>query len=129
MLATILENLLIFYFHVQEYEMERKQLIKKTVLADRLRFVWMWKGGLSLRSIAHKTQTSATTVRRWVRRWLKEGDLCTKRSKMKLDTSSLHNTLICRVSVCSYPSLRYVILQRELYPSFRFHYCSRCLPY
>ncbi|KAK3893045.1 hypothetical protein Pcinc_003123 [Petrolisthes cinctipes] len=39
--------------------------------------------GLSLRAIAEKMGTSATTVRRWVRRWQREGNICSKKTRSK----------------------------------------------
>lgn len=55
-----------------------KSSVKKTEMSDRLQFVNLWLSGLSLRFIAFLTGASATTVRRWVRRWQRDGDLHTK---------------------------------------------------
>lgn len=53
---------------------------RKTVIADRRKFVRMWMGGYSFRTIAEILGTSATTVSRWVRRWQKEAYLITSRT-------------------------------------------------
>lgn len=50
--------------------MRCRRTFKKTRMDDRTRFIWLWLCGMSLRAIAKCTGTSATTVRRWVRRWL-----------------------------------------------------------
>ncbi|KAK4316550.1 hypothetical protein Pmani_007682 [Petrolisthes manimaculis] len=47
-----------------------RRTFKRTRMEDRTRFIWLWLSGMSLRAIAERTGTSATTVRRWVRRWL-----------------------------------------------------------
>ncbi|KAK4293315.1 hypothetical protein Pmani_033976 [Petrolisthes manimaculis] len=44
-----------------------------TRVSERLRFVWLWVEGKSLRAIARETGVGATTVSRWIRRWLHEG--------------------------------------------------------
>lgn len=70
-----------FTIRVQEAVMERRPSYKKTMMAERERFVWMWLGGLSYRAIAQWTGASATTVQRWVSRWQREGDLRSKKIK------------------------------------------------
>lgn len=52
--------------------MERHRTFRKTRLAERAMFMYMWDAGLSLRTIAEQTGASATTVRRWVKRWKTE---------------------------------------------------------
>ncbi|KAK3864842.1 hypothetical protein Pcinc_029504 [Petrolisthes cinctipes] len=44
-----------------------------TRVSERLKFVWLWVEGKSLRAIARETGVGATTVSRWIRRWLHEG--------------------------------------------------------
>lgn len=50
-----------------------------TQVSERLRFVWLWVGGKSLRAIARETGVGATTVSRWIRRWLHEGPVHLRR--------------------------------------------------
>lgn len=50
--------------------MRCRRTFKKTRVDDRARFIWLWLSGMSFRAIAKCRGTSATTVRRWVRRWL-----------------------------------------------------------
>lgn len=64
--------------------MDLQQSYRKTGVIDRTSFILLWMTGLSLRAIAEKMGTSATTVRRWVRRWQREGTLCSKKTKRKL---------------------------------------------
>lgn len=69
---------------------------RPTTLAERNRFVWLWRNGLSSGAIAQKTGTSITTVCRWLRRWRLEGHVHTKprrgrpRKEGLLGTISLH---------------------------------------
>lgn len=58
----------------------RRRSHRKTVIADRRKFVRMWMGGFSFRTIAEILGTSATTVSRWVRRWQREANLVSSRS-------------------------------------------------
>lgn len=70
--------------------------VKKTEMSDRLHFVYLWLSGLSLRFIANLTGASATTVRRWVRRWQRDGDLHAKtrrRKKCLLQTQTASSLL------------------------------------
>lgn len=55
--------------------MGRHRTFRKTRIAERAMFVYLRDAGLSLRTIAEKTGSSATTVRRWVNRWNKERSL------------------------------------------------------
>ncbi|XP_071523914.1 LOW QUALITY PROTEIN: glutamate receptor ionotropic, delta-2-like [Panulirus ornatus] len=55
--------------------MEHRRPFQLTALAERVRFVWLWEGGMSTRAIARETGTSATTVNRWIKRWQKEGNV------------------------------------------------------
>lgn len=68
----------ILYFHTEATWMERLQKFKPTTLADRTRFVWLWRSGLSARNIAQESGTSVTTVCRWIRRWRREGNVATR---------------------------------------------------
>lgn len=56
--------------------MGRHRAFRKTRIAERAMFVYLRDAGLTLRSIAEKTGSSPTTVRRWVNRWNKERRLC-----------------------------------------------------
>ncbi|KAG7159496.1 putative winged helix-turn-helix domain containing protein 12 [Homarus americanus] len=58
--------------------MMQRHHFRITDLQDRAKFIWMWKDGFSVRMIANETGTSVTTVYRWIRRWQREGNLCTK---------------------------------------------------
>lgn len=58
--------------------MAHRSKFRPTTLADRARFVWLWKGGLSARAIAEENGTSVTTVCRWITRWNREGHVNTK---------------------------------------------------
>lgn len=48
----------------------------KTVLNERVWYMYLWAGGLSFRTIAKMTGRSPTTVRKWVRRMLSDSLLC-----------------------------------------------------
>lgn len=71
-------------FTIQEVGMDLQQSFRKTGVTERTSFILLWMAGLSLRAIAEKMGTSATTVRRWVRRWQREGTLCSKKTRRKL---------------------------------------------
>lgn len=71
-------------FTIQEVGMDLQQSFRKTGITERTSFILLWMAGLSLRAIAEKMGTSATTVRRWVRRWQREGTLCSKKTRRKL---------------------------------------------
>ncbi|KAG7162293.1 putative Glutamate receptor-like 74 [Homarus americanus] len=58
--------------------MEWRRPVKPTAVEDRVKFVWMWVEGMSLRAIARETGASVTTVYRWVHRWQQEGNVNTK---------------------------------------------------
>lgn len=79
--------------------MARLHKFKPTTLADRTRFVWLWRSGLSARTIAQESGTSVTTVCRWIKRWRREGTVAKRprsgrpRKREKQRTDSLcHNT-------------------------------------
>lgn len=55
--------------------MERRRRLKATALVDRMNFVVLRAGGLSLRAIARETGSSVRTVSRWLQRWQREGSL------------------------------------------------------
>ena len=65
----------IIFFFISSKIMELKRSHRTTDLAQRHRFVKMWLGGNSARTIAQYTGASATTVCRWIRRWKIEGHL------------------------------------------------------
>lgn len=44
----------------------------------RIRMVWLWLAGLSVREISCHMHVSVTTVYRWVRRWQDEGTVKTR---------------------------------------------------
>lgn len=74
-------NYSLSHFHIlwdilQVKGMDRYRTFRKTRMAERAMFVYLWDAGLSLRTIAEQTGTSATTVRRWVKRWKRERNLC-----------------------------------------------------
>ncbi|XP_069951462.1 probable glutamate receptor [Cherax quadricarinatus] len=71
--------------------MGRRQRLRPTTLADRVKLVWLWVEGVPVRIIAQETKTSVTTVCRWVRRWQQEGNVNTKQRKRK--ASSIHDEL------------------------------------
>ena len=48
--------------------MGRRVRYHKTCSNERLWYMHMWVSGLSIRSIAQRTERSPTTVRRWLRR-------------------------------------------------------------
>ena len=50
------------------YEMGRRVRYHKTCDKERLWYMHMWVSGLSIMSIAQRTERSPTTVRRWLRR-------------------------------------------------------------
>lgn len=83
---------MIIYF-LTDYSMERRRSFKKTEMGERVRFLYMWLCGLSLRCIAERTGTSATTVRRWVRRWQIEGDLHARTPKPKSNCFVEHHNI------------------------------------
>lgn len=58
--------------------MERQRSRNRTLIAERVRLVWMWLTGLSVQQISSETGASVTTVYRWLRRWQEEGTLQTK---------------------------------------------------
>lgn len=63
--------------------MECPKLLTHTILADRIRFVQLWAGGMSARDIALVTGASMTTVYRWIHRWQREGNVYTRRHRHK----------------------------------------------
>lgn len=58
--------------------MEWRRQARATGVRERVRFVWMWLEGMSLRAIARHTGASVTTVYRWIRRWQREGHVNTR---------------------------------------------------
>lgn len=54
---------------------------RATGVADRVKFVHMRMAGMTYRTIAQETGTSPTTVYKWVKRWKKEHNLDSKKSK------------------------------------------------
>lgn len=73
----------------------------------RLRMVWLWLAGLSVREVSCHMRVSVTTVYRWVRRWQEEGTVktrsyrrasCFNLSKFKQSNSAMYreaDTLWC----------------------------------
>ena len=49
-----------------------------TCLAQRRKFVFMWLGGKSIRTVARETGVSPSTVCRWINRWKQEGNVYNK---------------------------------------------------
>lgn len=68
--------------------MGRHRTFRKTRIAERAMFVYLRDAGLSLRTIAEKTGSSATTVRRWVNRWYKERSMY---STLQTPEATLYN--------------------------------------
>nr|XP_053652035.1 uncharacterized protein LOC128702051 [Cherax quadricarinatus] len=58
--------------------MDKRRTIGSTDVNDRATFIWMWENGSNARAIARDTGSSVTTVRRWINRWKKEGNVNTK---------------------------------------------------
>lgn len=94
--------------------MEHKQLFRKTSFAERVRFVWLWQRGLSFRAIAKRTETSATTVRRWVRRWQSKFDLRSKKSQVSLQHPLSYRMFADPLKVYQHSSSSPMILQESL---------------
>ncbi|KAG7168087.1 putative Glutamate receptor-like 82 [Homarus americanus] len=72
--------------------MKWRRPVKTTAVEDRVRFVWMWVGGKSLRAIARETGASVPTVYRWVHRWQQEGNVNTKTRGHKPSVVTLAST-------------------------------------
>lgn len=70
-------------YSILRRNMERRRGHTKTTLAFRIKFVWLWIAGMSVRDIAKATGTSSTTVYRWLRRWQNNGIICKRRSRHK----------------------------------------------
>lgn len=52
---------------------------KRMVRNERVRIVWMWLDGMSVKETAHLTGASVSTVYRWIRRWREEGTVESKK--------------------------------------------------
>lgn len=92
--------------------MVHRQSVKKTEMAERVQFVSMWLSGLSLRFIADLSGVSATTVRRWVRRWQKDGDLYAKTHKRGI------NSLLQTYTTAASEDIRSIALQSAIHTYF-----------
>ncbi|KAG7156452.1 putative helix-turn-helix HTH_28 domain containing protein 2, partial [Homarus americanus] len=67
------------------YELRSKAIImnsrykyQPTAENERANFVRLWLSGMSIRVIARASHTSVSTVYRWIRRWLQDGNVNTK---------------------------------------------------
>ena len=58
--------------------MEMRRKAQPTTPWERVKFVLLWRHGMSLRTIARHTGSSVTTVYRWIRRWQQEGHINTR---------------------------------------------------
>ncbi|KAG7177467.1 putative variant ionotropic glutamate receptor-like 21 [Homarus americanus] len=58
--------------------MEKHITRQRLYLKARIKIVWMWLGGMSVRDISDESGASVSTVYRWIRRWQKEGTVSTR---------------------------------------------------
>lgn len=55
--------------------MGRRRILRSTCINDRAMFIRMWMSGIPSSVIAQETGSTATTVRRWIRKWRREGNI------------------------------------------------------
>lgn len=84
--------------------MDVHRLHQTTDLADRSRFVWMWRSGMSARAIAQKTGASVTTICRWIRRWRREGHINTRPRRGRPRKSGTSSALRIHSHLLQFPS-------------------------
>ncbi|XP_069941765.1 uncharacterized protein [Cherax quadricarinatus] len=105
--SKITVNAALSLTNVWRKNMRERRKCQPTCVRERTRFVHMWVGGMSLRSIALSSGVSVSTVFRWIHRWLREGNVNTRRYvyRPRLGIATLNGVFPSPIFPSCFPAL------------------------